>query len=45
VQYKIKQAQLDRLNKSKAVTPITLSNKDDKALMQQMSYDTSTGPS
>jgi hypothetical protein len=57
VQHNIKQAQLDRLNKSKAVTPITLFNKDDKALpislyddkvlymMQQMGYDTSTGPS
>jgi hypothetical protein len=32
VQHKIKQPQLDRLNKSKAVIPITLFNKDDKAL-------------
>ena len=57
VQNKIKQAQIERDNKSKLVTQVTLLNKDDKTLpislydnkvlyiMQQMGYDISTGPS
>jgi hypothetical protein len=57
VQRKIKQAQIERDNKSKMATQITLLNRDDQTLaislyddkvlyiMQQMGYDISTGPS
>ena len=57
MQYKIKQAQVERDEKTKMATHVTLLNRDDQTLpislyddkvlyiMQQMGYDISTGPS